>query len=205
MDTLEQDVHRAGYELIAGVDEAGRGPLAGPVVAASVIFPYPPPKNPWIRDSKTLTAKKRVSLVHDIYRGAVAIGVGVAWHEEIDRINILRAALKAMSASITSLGIRPGYVLIDGNQPIDVDIPQRPVVSGDSLSVTIAAASIIAKTLRDRVMDGYHRLYPHYNFLKNKGYGTAEHLAALERHGPCPIHRRSFGPVSSWVASAARR
>ncbi|MBI5810533.1 MAG: ribonuclease HII [Deltaproteobacteria bacterium] len=192
MDSYEKEAFSNGYEPIAGIDEAGRGPLAGPVVASSVILPYPPPLDIGIKDSKKLSPGARLTVLREINRRAVAVGTGIVWPEEIDRINIHNAVLKAMEASLRGLGHRPEFILIDGLFPVDSDIPQLPVVRGDSLSVSIAAASIVAKTTRDKIMEEYHTVYPQYNFLRNKGYGTEEHLAALNSFGPCPIHRRSF-------------
>jgi ribonuclease HII len=194
MDSFETDARTKGLHAVAGVDEAGRGPLAGPVTAAAVMFTSVP-THLGIKDSKTLSPKKRTSLVFDIYRHAASVGVGFVWPEEIDRINILRASLKAMVRAVDGLSVRPDLLLIDGNYPVDSEIEQKLIVSGDSLSVSIAAASIIAKTVRDRVMESYDLLYPGYNFAQNKGYPTREHLEALERFGPSPIHRLSFRGV----------
>lgn len=196
MDSFERDASLKGYGLVAGVDEAGRGPLAGPVVAAAVILPIPPPMNLGIKDSKALSPKARSSILMDICKSALAIGVGAVWNEEIDEINIHRASLKAMVKAIEALSRRPDFILIDGRFGLGIGVPELPVVRGDGLSVSIAAASIAAKTVRDRIMDGYHRIYPRYDFIGNKGYGTAGHLAALMSIGPCPIHRKSFHPKS---------
>lgn len=194
MDSFERDASLKGYGLIAGVDEAGRGPLAGPVVAAAVILPFPPPLNLGIKDSKALSPKARSSILLDICRSALAIGVGTVWNEEIDEINIHRASLKAMAKAVEALSRRPDFILIDGRFGLGTAVPELAVVRGDGLSVSIAAASIVAKTARDRIMDAYHRIYPQYNFIRNKGYGTEEHLSALRSIGPCPIHRKSFHP-----------
>lgn len=195
MDTFEKDAHSKGFRFVAGVDEAGRGPLAGPVVAAAVIFSKLTPVNPAIKDSKTLTPQKRERIVYDIYRSALSVGVGISWTDEVDGINILRASLKAMEKAVSTLSVRPDFLLIDGNFPIDSEIEQRPIISGDALSISIAAASIIAKTVRDRIMEAYHRMYPDYNFGSHKGYATKEHLEMLRRVGPAPIHRKSFRGV----------
>ncbi|MEK7772938.1 MAG: ribonuclease HII, partial [Deltaproteobacteria bacterium] len=164
MDSFERDAFLGGYRSIAGVDEAGRGPLAGPVVAGAVVFKYPPPLGLGINDSKKLTPSKRASLVFDIYRTAAAVGVGIVWPADVDRLNIHRASLLAMEKAVRGLGagliLPPDFILIDGLFRTSLDIPQLPVVSGDSLSVSIAAASIIAKTSRDSIMDAYHRIYP---------------------------------------------
>ena len=203
MDSFETEARKRGLSAIAGVDEAGRGPLAGPVVAAAVVFSSPP-THLGIKDSKKLSPAKRASLTIDIYRRASSVGVGFVWHDEIDRINILRASLKAMLKAVEGLSVRPELLLIDGNFPVESDIEQRLIVSGDSLSVSIAAASIIAKTARDRVMESYDNLYPAYNFSKNKGYPTKDHLEALRRYGPCPVHRLSFRGVLTEDASEGR-
>jgi len=191
MDTFEKLAYCEGYRYIAGVDEAGRGPLAGPVVAAAVIFP-PAYQNSEINDSKTLTVNKRDELYKVISKDALAVGVGVAEADVIDRINILRASLQAMCEAVVDLSVTPDYILIDGLYTIAIDMPQKALVKGDGLSVSIAAASIIAKVSRDRIMEMYHRQFPQYNFLQNKGYGTAEHRKILQEIGMCKIHRRSF-------------
>ena len=191
MDTFEKLAYCEGYRYVAGVDEAGRGPLAGPVVAAAVIFP-PAYQNSEINDSKTLTVSKRDELYKVISKDALAVGVGVAEADVIDRINILRASLQAMCEAVLDLSCAPDYILIDGLYTIAMDKPQKALVKGDSLSVSIAAASIIAKVSRDRIMEMYHRQFPQYNFLQNKGYGTAEHRRILQEIGMCKIHRRSF-------------
>jgi len=194
MDSYEQALFRKGFKLIAGVDEAGRGPLAGPVVAAAVIFPQPPLHTD-IKDSKALTPSRRVSLSFRIYRTALSIGIGIAWMDEIEGLNIHRATLKAMEDAVRALRPVPDFLIIDGPFPITTNIPQLTLIKGDTLSVTVAAASIIAKVTRDRLMEGYHRLYPYYNFASNKGYGTLHHLAAIRQYGPSPIHRRGFKGV----------
>ena len=179
----------------AGIDEAGRGPLAGPVVAACVILP----KDCEIRglnDSKKLSGKQRIEVLKEIRRKSVALAIGIVEPGEIDRINILRAALLAMEISVTNLLHRPDYLLIDGNQRTSLLIPQQTVVRGDSKCGSIAAASVLAKVVRDYIMERYHAMYPAYNFKKHKGYPTKDHLAAIREHGPCPIHRRSFRGVA---------
>ncbi len=196
MDSFEKDVLARGFNLVAGVDEAGRGPLAGPVVAAAVIFSYLP-QGLGIRDSKKLSPARRTALVFDIYSKAASVGVGIAWPAEIDSLNIHRASLLAMERAVASLVIAPDFILVDGKFPTSLETPQLPVISGDSLSVSIAAASIIAKTTRDRLMVAYDRLYPGYGFAGHKGYPTKDHYAALEKLGPLPIHRRSFRGVVS--------
>lgn len=191
MNTFEKLAYDEGYRCIAGIDEAGRGPLAGPVVAAAVIFPSEY-KNSEINDSKKLTARKRDELYKVILSEAIGVGVGVAEADVIDRINILQASLQAMYEAVLDLSVSPDFLLIDGLYTIAVNAPQKALVKGDSLSVSIAAASIIAKVSRDRIMEMYHRQFPQYNFLQNKGYGTAEHRKILQEVGMCKIHRRSF-------------
>lgn len=176
---------------ICGVDEAGRGPLAGPVCAAAVILPERL-EIPGLNDSKKLTDKKRRELFPIIQEKALAYGIGFASQEEIDEINILQATFLAMERALGALAIRPGLVLIDGNQEKDFGLPVRTVVKGDSLSANIAAASVLAKVSRDDVMLEFARQYPEYGFDIHKGYGTKAHYAALTQYGPCPIHRRSF-------------
>jgi ribonuclease HII len=187
----ERQARQSGYVHIAGIDEAGRGPLAGPVVAAAVILPgdyY----HPGINDSKQLSSKKRDQL-HDIIKGdALAVGLGVVEASVIDAVNILQATLMAMKEAIQDLQMAPDFLLIDGNQKVRLGLPQKTIVRGDSLSISIAAASIIAKVSRDRIMEIYHRQFPQYNFLNNKGYGTLEHRRAIKRFGTCKIHRQSF-------------
>jgi ribonuclease HII len=194
LDSYEKEAGSRGYRRIAGIDEAGRGPLAGPVVAAAVVFGELP-MGVGIRDSKALSPSARARLVFEIFSSSLAVGVGVSWPPEIDSINIHRASLAAMQRAIASLGVAPEYLLVDGKFPVASPIPQRAIVRGDSLSLTIAAASIIAKTTRDNIMGAYHALYPEYDFPGNKGYPTPGHLTAIQTHGPCPIHRRSFRGV----------
>ncbi len=180
-----------GFSTICGVDEAGRGPLAGPVYAAAVILP----KGLWIEglnDSKKLTEKRREALYDVIVEKAVAYGIGSADEKEIDEINILQATFLAMKRAIAALPVLPELALIDGNRSCDFGVPAMTVVRGDSLSANIAAASILAKVTRDRVMQDYALVYPQYGFEVHKGYGTKRHYAALEEFGPCPIHRQTF-------------
>jgi ribonuclease HII len=178
----------------AGVDEAGRGPLAGPVVAAAVILPERF-DIPGLDDSKKLTHRQRVTILERIISSALALAVGIVHHEEIDRINILRASLRAMEIAVNALEKRPDFLLIDGNQRTSLLIPQETVIGGDSRCCSIAAASIVAKVRRDELMDEYHEIYPEYNFRSHKGYATREHIEAIKKYGPCPIHRRSFRGV----------
>jgi ribonuclease HII len=178
----------------AGVDEAGRGPLAGPVVAAAVILPESF-TIVGLDDSKKLTHLQRVKILDLIITYAVDLAVGIVDHEAIDSINILRASLRAMEIAVNNLGRKPDFLLIDGNQRTSLLIPQETVIKGDSRCCSIAAASIVAKVRRDEIMNEYHELYPEYNFRSHKGYPTKEHLEAIRKHGPCPIHRKSFRGV----------
>lgn len=183
--------------LIAGVDEAGRGPLAGPVVAAAVILPENF-KAGGIKDSKVLSPKERDYFFAVIKTQAIGIGVGLVDSEEIDRLNILQASLKAMRLAIAKLPVKPEKVFIDGNQTIrNLDLPQVAMIKGDTWQESVMCAGIVAKVSRDRLMKEWHRKFPQYGFNRHKGYGTASHLKALETHGPCPIHRRSFAPVQN--------
>jgi ribonuclease HII len=191
MDTFEKIAREDGYHIIAGVDEAGRGPLAGPVVAAAVVFP-PGYSNPEINDSKKISPSRREKLFPVIENDALSIGMKVVEADIIDQVNILQASLQAMREAVLELSTSPDFLLVDGLHHIPIITPQKPLVRGDSLSVSIAAASIIAKVTRDRIMEMYHRQYPHYNFRKNKGYGTREHLNAIRQFGICKIHRQSF-------------
>lgn len=180
--------------LIAGVDEAGRGPLAGPVVAAAVIL-NPATPIPGLADSKTLKSSRREALAGQIYARALAVRIGVIEADEIDRINILQATLKAMSLAIDALEPRPALVRVDGNRAPSTNLPVQTVIGGDASDSAIAAASIIAKTHRDAIMEQLHATYPVYGFDRNKGYPTPGHLAVLEEVGPSPVHRQSFRPV----------
>lgn len=179
------------YELIAGIDEVGRGPLAGPVVTAAVILPKDATIY-YVNDSKKLSPQKREELYLEIVEKAIAIGIGVVHADIIDEINILGATKKAMQQAILNLPIKPQVILVDALTIPDIDIFQEGIIKGDEKSVSVAAGSIIAKVTRDRMMQGYDVLYPEYCFGKNKGYGTSEHIDALKQYGPCPIHRESF-------------
>jgi ribonuclease HII len=192
--SVERQLFRQGYTAIGGLDEVGRGPLAGPVVAACVILPQ---LDDFVQftDSKKLSAARRVRLSDELEKIGALVGVAVVSEKEIDRINILQASLLAMRKAAQSLSTSPDYLLVDGNKPVPLPTPQQTLVKGELKSASIAAASIVAKVHRDRLMEEYHHRYPHYNFLKNKGYPTAEHRAALKEFGPCPIHRRSFRGV----------
>lgn len=196
----ERQARGQGFQRIAGVDEAGRGPLAGPVVAAAVIL-SPDAALKGLDDSKKLTAAKREELFPKIHAAALAVGVGSASAEEIDRVNIYRAAQLAMERAIGGISLPPDFLLTDAMPlPALASIRQKPLVHGDALSMSIAAASIVAKVTRDRLMRELHARYPAYAFLSHKGYGTEEHLKALEENGPCPEHRLTFGPVTQALA-----
>ncbi|HEU4683911.1 MAG TPA: ribonuclease HII [Nitrospira sp.] len=201
-DEFEREARRCGYRRIAGLDEAGRGPLAGPVVAAAVVLPARC-RLPGIDDSKQLSALEREALYATISSCAVAIGVGWASHEEIDRLNILEATRLAMQRAIASLIPLPDCLLIDALTLPACALPARSIIKGDALSVSIAAASVIAKVTRDRMMDDYHGRFPEYNFQSHKGYSTEEHMQRLSVHGPCAIHRRTFAPVAQLLGQAS--
>jgi ribonuclease HII len=192
-DRIEKRVHRNGAALVAGVDEAGRGPLAGPVVVAAVVFDGKAPNG--TDDSKKLTAAERERL-HDLILDKAHVSVVVASRERVDRMNVLRASLWGMSRAVAGLPVAPDYVLVDGNMlPPGLPCPAEAVVNGDQLSLSIAAASIVAKVTRDRLMGEIGRAFPGYGFAEHKGYSTASHFAALKAHGACIHHRRSFLPV----------
>ena len=195
---FEKEAAEKGCKDIAGIDEAGRGPLAGPVVSAAVILPKTF-GNPDVTDSKKLSPKKRHRLYDVIYTQAVSVGIGIVDPIEIDRINILQASLLAMAMAVTNLAPRPDYLLIDGTFPIATDLPQKPIAKGDTLSNSIAAASIIAKVTRDRLMHKYHHYYPEFDFAKHKGYPTRAHKEAIRKFGCSPIHRKSFKGVREYV------
>lgn len=195
-DRFEKELLARGFRLIAGVDEVGRGALAGPVMAAAVILDlrhYPE----GLDDSKRLTKKQRERLASEIHKSAAAVALGQAGNEVIDRINILRATREAMRLAIGSLVPRPDALLIDAIKLDEVSLPQVPIIKGDALSVSIAAASIVAKVARDELMTMFDEKYPGYGFVRNAGYGTLDHRLAIERLGPSPIHRRTFRGVRS--------
>jgi len=198
MDYFEKMYYGRGYQKIAGVDEVGRGPLAGPVVAAAVVLPRAG-IGPQLFDSKQISSKKREELYFSILKEALGVGVGVVGQEEIDRINIFQATLKAMALAIGNLSPSPDFILIDGLQGITLPIPQKPIRKGDQLSNSIAAASIIAKVTRDRMMLECHQKYPQYNFARHKGYGTKEHRSAIEKFGVCELHRKTFRGVKEYL------
>jgi len=193
---FEDRFYAEGIKQIAGVDEAGRGSLAGPVVAASVILPQKI-QIPGLKDSKQLTAEQRDRFYDVIREKCLAWAVGIIGPEEIDRINILQASLKAMKHAVGELSIRPQMLLIDGPHPIRSSIPQKTLKKGDARSLSIAAASVIAKVTRDRLMVEFGHHYPAFSFPIHKGYGTELHLKELATHGPTPIHRMTFAPLNS--------
>lgn len=188
---IEDSHFENGIQIICGVDEAGRGPLAGPVCAAAVILP-PHADIPGLNDSKKLSDKRRRELFPVIKETAIAYGIGIATHEEIDQINILQATYLAMERAIQALSVKPELALIDGNRAKDFGLPVETVIKGDSRSASIAAASILAKVTRDDMMLELANTYPQYGFEIHKGYGTKAHYAALDEHGISPIHRMSF-------------
>jgi ribonuclease HII len=197
-DYFEKMYYGQGYQRIAGVDEVGRGPLAGPVVAAAVILPKDGIGEE-LYDSKKISSKKREELYKIILSKAMGVGIGTIGQEEIDLLNIFQATLKAMALAIENLPIAPDFILIDGLHGFNLPIPQKPIRKGDQLSNSIAAASILAKVTRDRMMMEYHQKYPQYNFAKHKGYGTKEHRRAIEKFGVCELHRKTFRGVKEYL------
>jgi len=199
---LEKKLLKDGYKIIAGLDEAGRGPLAGPVVAACVACDcrFSPPKEllTQVNDSKKLSPKKRNELFLLLMENAnLQIGIGSSSHQEIDRLNIFQATFLAMRRAVAAVKLKPKFLLIDGRFIIPrLAIPQKAVVKGDGKHFLIAAASIVAKVTRDKIMLDWHRQFPEYNFCSHKGYGTKEHLQQLKKNGPCAIHRQTFQPVA---------
>jgi ribonuclease HII len=197
LGVFEKRLRTKGYRTVAGVDEAGRGPLAGPVVSAAVVLPGDFAAGE-INDSKQLTPRTRERLFHRIYAGAHTVGIGIIDAHEIDRINILQASRLSMAIAVANLTPRPDFLLIDGKFDIPVDLPQQPLIKGDSRSISIAAASIVAKVSRDRLMQRYHFDYPQFGFDRHKGYPTKAHKAAIAANGPCLIHRRTFKSVGEY-------
>lgn len=197
--SLERGLRQKGYQSIAGLDEVGRGPLAGPVVAACVILQESCDNSCFV-DSKTINAEKRSRLYRELQQNGALIAVGIVSEAEIDRLNILQASLLAMKKAVLAMDLLPDFLLVDGNQPVPMTIPQQTLVKGESKSASIAAASIVAKVVRDGMMDRYHLQYPQYNFQQNRGYPTLEHRQAIRTHGPCAIHRRSFKCVKEFIA-----
>lgn len=192
---IEMGFWNSGLKYIAGVDEAGRGPLAGPVVAAAVVFPDHIEIN-GIDDSKKLSQKKREELFEIIGDSAISIGVGIVDHLVIDEVNILNATFRAMHSALSRLACQPEHILVDGPYFAGANIPYTAIIDGDAVSVSIAAASIIAKVTRDRLMRQYDTRYPQYGFARHKGYGTREHIDAIRKFGLCDIHRKSFQILS---------
>jgi len=195
---FEKKAFQKGFSRIAGIDEAGRGPLAGPVVSAAVIIPMSL-QIPGVSDSKKISPKQREYLYEKIYDLAVSVGIGIVDPFEIDRINILQAALLSMAMAVENLSPQPDCLLIDGTFLISSALPQEAIPKGDALSVSIAAASIVAKVTRDRLMKRYHQDYPQFEFSKYKGYPTKAHKKAIRKFGCCPIHRKSFKGVKEYL------
>ena len=191
----EKELYQAGYQTIAGIDEVGRGPLAGPVVAAAVILP-PGCKIKGLNDSKKIPKKKHQDIYQAVMDKALAVGIGLIDNEIIDQVNIYEATKLAMKEALSKLSLKPDYLLIDAMK-LDVEIPQESIIKGDANSLSIAAASIVAKITRDKLMADYDKEFPRYGFAKNAGYGTKSHLQGLERNGVTPIHRKTFEPVKS--------
>jgi len=202
--TFEKKARQQGHPIIAGIDEAGRGPLAGPVVSAAVILPVDADL-PGIDDSKKLTPARRNRLYDRLYAVARSIGIGVVDAGEIDRINILQASLRAMAMAVANLSPRPDCLLIDGIFTIPSDLPQQAIKKGDALSISIAAASIVAKVTRDRMMGQADELFPEFGFGRHKGYPTRAHREAIARHGCSPLHRRTFKGVREFLPDGPER
>lgn len=198
----ERSLRQQGISSVAGIDEAGRGPLAGPVVAGCVILP-PDCNSGMYRDSKRLTALRRDTLYDQLHDSGAVIGIGIAGVADIERINILQASLLAMQRAVENCGSgserQPAFLLVDGTFKVPLDLPQQTLTRGESKSASIAAASIIAKVTRDRLMREYHEQYPQYNFQQHKGYPTKAHRAAVAEFGPCPIHRKTFKGVREYL------
>ena len=192
--TFEQLAWQQGYRTVAGIDEAGRGPLAGPVVSAAVVLPADFELS-GLTDSKQLSAKARERFFPQIFQQALAVGIGVSRPEEIDRINILQATLQSMVRAVQRLDVSPDYLLVDGMTPVPLSVPQKTLKKGDSRSLSISAASVVAKVVRDRIMISYDRLCHGYGFASHKGYGSVRHREAIARLGPAVCHRRSFAGV----------
>lgn len=200
---FERSARASGFTCIAGLDEAGRGPLAGPVVAAAVVLPRGL-RIEGLTDSKQVPERERERLFEVIREQAVCHGIGITHERTIDEVNILQATIIAMEQALQALSPRPDYLLLDALTLSRVPLPQKPLVKGDRRSHSIAAASILAKVTRDRLMMELHEKYPQYNFRKHKGYGTGEHLALLRKHGPCEAHRKTFQPIARMLGGAGR-
>ena len=194
LHNVERSLNSQGIGLIAGVDESGRGCLAGPVVAAAVVLPSGI-RIPNLRDSKELTASQRDALFEEIQARSISVGFGLVGPQEIDRINIFQASLKAMRVAVERLVVQPEFLIVDGPFGIDYHLPQKAIKKGDARCLSIAAASVVAKVTRDRMMYKLERKYPSFSFSVHKGYGTAQHLEEIARHGPSPVHRRTFRGV----------
>jgi ribonuclease HII len=203
--SFDEGIRRLGFPRLCGVDEVGRGPLAGPVVAAAVVFAGGTAVPPGLDDSKLLSAARRGELEPLILEAAAASAVAAVEPDEIEQLNILRASLLAMERAVALLGGPPDFILVDGSHGLGLGIPQKTVVKGDRRSASIAAASILAKEHRDRLMRGYAAEYPAYGFDLHMGYATAEHREAIRLHGPCPIHRRSFRGVREYLTGDGPR
>lgn len=203
---LELELLAGGCRSVAGVDEVGRGSLAGPVVAAAVVLPawllQQPDELAEVRDSKLLSPAARTRLAQAVRRLAAAVGIGFISAQDIDHCGIVACTRQAMAQAIGELALRPDYVIVDFLPLPELDLPNRGILDGDALCLSIAAASIVAKVARDRLMEQQDLLYPEYGFGRHKGYGTPEHLAALQRLGPCALHRRSFAPVRDCMGGA---
>lgn len=197
MQDHEREAEHSGYRSVAGVDEAGRGPLAGPVVAAAVVLPRDI-SLPGLRDSKKMSATLRARLFGQIIKKCTGFGIARVDETTIDEINILQAALLAMKRAVEQLPLEPDLLLIDGNHGIECKTHQKTIIGGDDVSLSIAAASVLAKVTRDRLMEEYHKQYPRYEFSRHKGYGTRLHKERIREYGPCPIHRKTFKGVAEY-------
>lgn len=199
--SLERCLRQKGYHGVGGLDEVGRGPLAGPVVAACVVLEADCEYSGFV-DSKTIKPAKRSILYNELLHNGAQIGLGIVSEADIDRFNILQASLLAMKKAVLSMSRQPDFLLVDGKQPVPITLPQQTLVKGESKSASIAAASIVAKVVRDNLMEKYHLQYPEYNFLQNKGYPTLEHRQAIRKYGPCAIHRQSFKCVKEFIVKS---